>query len=616
MERTKYLFILLLVIGVMGIIDNDKQVKADEVDLGQIIVSSKRTPVYLSDNSDDVIVIEAEDIEKLPAQNLSEVLGYVPGIDVEPRQRFGRPASLSIHGADSRQVRLMIDGIPFNSQASGQVNPAQFPIENIARIEVIKGGASSVWGSGLGGVVNIITKDTGEALRPEGNFTTSLAEFRTKKESFDLSGKVDKLGYYVFSSYLESGGNTVQDDVLDKDAFGKLSYGLDSLGNIIGSLGYSAADVNTGVFPDGSWQAQPYTTRYGKIGWELDSDNANFAIGFKQSHQQVVTRTYLSVGDQVPDSNIETKERLSQLSINSTLYPREEDLLVVGADFDWDIVKSSYLAKTKSVEAQSPYINYTQKAGPWDFCYGLRYDSTSQFGTELSPSLGTVYHLQSIEDTHVRASVARDFNAPPLLWKYYELNLSGLTTNPDIKAERAYVYELGLESKFIPRVWSSLSVYRADISDAISSAQNDDGDYYMKNFRKFRRQGAELQLEVDINEKLDFFCSGAFNDIENRQTRKTVKGGGKARQSINLGLEYENNSGFELLLKAYYDRWNQAVSAEPNDRKMLFDAKMSQKIKDCILFLNIYNLANSAYWADIYFPVKERYFEGGLTYNW
>jgi len=149
----------------------------------------------------------------------------------------------------------------------------------------------------------------------------------------------------------------------------------------------------------------------------------------------------------------------------------------------------------------------------------------------------------------------------------------------------------------------------------------------MKNFEKFRRQGAELQFKINLLEGLDFFASGAFNDIEDRATRKTVRGGERPRQSFDLGVEYKNKKGFSLSLRGYYDRWNEVatvyfnqlgeeISVDPNDRKMLCDLKMSQEFKHFSFFSNIYNLTNSKYWRDYYFPVHERYFEGGVKVKW
>ena len=632
MKFTTFLLIVTVIFVLVGITkaETPKVEENQAVELDKIIVTNRGISLELSEVSENVEVVSKEEIEKLPARNLSEALSYVNGVDIQSRQGFGRASSVSIQGCDSRQVRMMIDGIPLNSLSSGQVNPAIFPVENIERIEVIKGAASSLWGSSLGGVVNVVTKDTGETLVPKGNITGSFAEFRTQKDSFDLSGKAGDAGYYLMSDYMESGGKGFRDDVLEKKAFAKLSYDLKETGKVIASLGYSDADVNSGEYPDGTWQAQPYRNLYGKLGWQGSFENTDINVDLKHSRQELVTRFYDSVSDEVPSAiqpTVESRDRLYQLSLNSVFHLREKDLLVLGSDFDRDTLTSTYLTKAKNIDLVAPYLNYTLKAGPWDFNSGLRYDYNSEFGEQLSPSSGAVYHLQDFSDTLLRVNISRAFNAPPLLWKYYEQNLSGMTTNPDIKPERGWVYELGLESKPLPELWTKLSLYRSDISDAIALTQNESGQYYMENFEKFRRQGVELEAKIELSEELDFFAAGAFNDIEDRATRKTVRGGGRPRQSFDVGIDYKNKGGLRCYLRGYYDRWNEEttvywnqlgeeVSVDPNDRKMLFDLKITQEFKNISLFLNIYNLTNSRYWADYNFTVHKRYFEGGITLKW
>ena len=610
-------FLLLAVLIICAVQAQAFAEATEEIDLEKIVVTNRRTAIGLSEATENVAVIDAEEIQKLPARDLGEALKYVAGIDLEPRQGFGRDTPISIQGSDSRQVRVMIDGIPLNSQSSGQVNPAIFPLENIERIEVIKGAASGIWGSGLGGVINVITKDTGTTRIPQGSLTSSFAEFRTRKESAELSGKIEELGYYLFSSYMESGGKGPKDDVLEKKAFAKLDYDLKDMGKITGSFGYSQADVNNGELPDGTWSAQPYRMRYGKVGWEGKLSAAEVKIDLKHSRQEIVTRSYLSVEDEAPDSRITFNDLLYQLSLNSALHPREKDLLVLGADFDCDILKSTYLTKAKSLRLQAPYANYTLKLEPWDWNFGLRYDHNSEYGQEVSPSLGCAYHLPDIADTLIRANVSRAFNAPPLMWKFYERTALGVTAdNPGIKPERAWVYELGLESQPIPRFWWKVSLYRADVSDAISNAQNAESKWIKKNFQKFRRQGAELQFKINLLTGLDFFAAAAFNDIEDRVTRKTVRDAGKTRQSFDLRLDYKNKKGFGLSLLGLYNYWNAHGSLQANDRKMLCDLKASQDWKNLSLFFNIHNLTNSKYWQDYYYPAHQRYFEGGMTLKW
>jgi vitamin B12 transporter len=609
---------LLLAIFIIGIIHAPVSAEnSKEIELQKIIVTNRRTPVGLSETTENVVVVNEEEIKQLPARDLSEVLNYIPGVYVEPGRGFGRATSVSIQGSDSRQVRVMIDGIPLNTQASGQVNPSKFPIEDIARIEVIKGSASSIWGSALGGVINIITKDTGDSLIPEGSITNSFAEFRTQKHSFDLSGKAAGLGYYIFSSYMESGGEGPKDDVLEKKAFGKFSYDLKEAGKITGSFGYSEGDVNSGVLPDNTWEAHPYRCQYGKVGWEGNLKDTDIRVDLKHSRQDIISEYFLSVDEETADFNVKSKDLLYQLSLNSSTRLRGEDLLVLGVDFDSDTLKSTYLTKAKNLKLQAPYANYSLKLKPWDFNFGLRYDRNSEFGQDISQSFGCVYHLAALENTLIRINISRAFNAPPLLWKYYVESLSGFTVNPELEAERAMVYELGLESQPVSRVWLKLSLYKADISDAISNAKNAQGKWIKKNFEEFRRQGIEAQFRLKLFEDLSFFGSGAFNDIEDRTTGETVKDADSPRQSFNLGFEYKNKIGTSFYINGRYDYWNKTFDIfQPKDRKFIFDFKAKQKVKNLTCFLNIYNIFDSEYWSDFFNPLPRRYFEGGFTINW
>ncbi len=618
MKFLRYIVIIGIVIGISNILKAEESGSGESVvELGEIIVTPRRASVGLGDVTENITVISSRQLSELPAKNLSEVLNYISGVDIPPSRGFGRATSISIQGADSRQVRVMIDGIPLNLQSSGQVNPAEFPVENIERIEVIKGAASSIWGPGLGGVINIITKDTGNTLMPKGSVTSSFAEFRTRRNSFDLSGKAAGLGYYALSSYMESGGKGPHDDVLEKKTFNKLSYDLKDAGKINASFGYSGARVNSGIFPDGSWQAQPYRTRYGKIGWENDFGVSDVKIDLKHSRHNVITGFFNSSSDEEPAFRVQSEDLLYQSSLSTSSHPREKDLLILGADLDYDAIKSSvYLSKAKSLKSYAPYSNYTLKINPWDLNFGLRYDNNSEFGEQVSPALGAVFHFDNIADTLARVSVSRAFSAPPLLWKFNENPALNTAANPDIKPERAWVYETGIESRPLSFLWVNLSLYRSDIHDAINSAENDLGQVYMKNFQKFRRQGAEFQCKIKLFAGINFLGKAAFNDIEDRSTKKTVRGGGKPRQSFDTGLEYKNKIGLTVNLLGYYNRWNEPVSSQSNDRKMLYDLKLSQEWKNLLSFVNIYNLTNSKYWSDYFFPLPERYFEGGVSLKW
>lgn len=591
------------------------------VELQPIIISVLRAQTYMKDAAENVIVYSAQDIKKTPAKDLGEVLSYLPGVNVQVGNKFGQSTSISIHGSDSRHVLVMVDGIPFNTQLSGQANPAKIPLENIKQIEVIKGASSSSWGSSLGGVINVITQDAGDSTIPHGSITSSFAEFETTKNSLNLSGKVLDLGYLLTASHLQTEGIQSKSDARETKTFSKIVHPLGDQAKLSGSFGYSGAKIHSGVTRNNQWNSTPYATRYGQIKLDIDQPDIQFSTAVKYNDQEITTDTYNAL------TNTRTSYTVSEnvyhgLSLNSRhFFHEDQDALVLGADFNWDVFKSNnYLTEGKSINSQAPYFNYTAKRGSWDLIPGLRYDRNEQFGSQVSPSFGTVYHFQNLEETSLKAKVSRAFNAPPLLWIYNYDPSPGVLVgpNPDLKAERAWVYETGFNSKIFSPLRMELNLYRNDVKDAIATV-SENGLFVKKNFRKFRRQGGELLLSYDVSSEWDVYASGAFNDVKNTQTKQIVRDQGIARQSFTLGTHYAAQNGFGFNLYGYYNRWSSSPSSQPNDRKFIFDTRLTKRFKNATrlgsvqIFLNIYNITNSKYWSSITFPSPRRYFEGGLS---
>jgi len=586
--------------------------------LEPVIVSATRIPAESGRLSGDVDVYTQTDLEEMPARDLGEVLKYLPGIDVQVSNQFGQPTSVSIHGSNARDVLIMVDGIPFNTQLSGQANPSRIPIEHIQRIEVVKGGASSAWGSSLGGVINIITKEVGNSKVPHGRLTSSFAEFSTTKNSLELSGSIADLGYFISGSYFETDGTRSISDVQETKTFNKLAYKFNDSSTVTGSFGYSGANVRGGIRPNNRWNSSPYNSRYGQIAFDHETDASNLLVAYKYNDQDITTDIYNATSGALASSTI-SNNVYHGLSINQNVELSDNSSIVLGADFDWHRLKSNaYLNTGKSISMQAPYISCMTRWDYFDFEGGVRYDNNEQFGSQTSPSVGGVYHFGSGHHSSARVRVSRSFNAPPLLWIFNNDPTQFVGPNPDLEAERAVLYELGLSTKLFDPLSVDFSLYRADVKDAIGLVFKN-GAFIQENFRKFRRQGASLFLNYDVNEQIRLFGSGAFNDVENRATKETVRNQGVARQSFTLGMNYHNSHGFRLNLSGYYNRWSSSPSLEPNDRKFIFDSKIVQgwplpgDVIDVELFLNIYNIANSKYWSSISFPLPKRYFEGGFT---
>ena len=592
------------------------------IHLEPIIITAKRV---LDDDTvqsvaENAIVYTEKDWGLFPSYSAPAFLNYIPGLDVSPGHEFGKAADITIHGSQARQVLVMVDDIPFNTQLSGQSNLNQLPFNALKQIEIIKGASSSAWGSSLGGVVNVITQDVGQTPVPVVKLSERFAEFETVQHDLNVAGQSGETGYLVSGSFFDTAGTGTDTDSHRSEFFSKLSRPVHDLMRITAAFGYSGAVVQSEIRRTNRQYYRPYQARYGKVQLEPVQDGDwNYKIAYKYNNQDLTADTYNSLTGQQLFSSI-GRHVFHGISVSTDYRVRAEDVLVLGSDFEWQGIKSNnYLNSSKNISIQAPYTNYTCRIDQWDFIPGLRFDNNNRFGSQWSPSLGTVYRFT--ERTRGRFKVSRAFHAPPLMWIYNDDPAFLVGPNLDLKAERGFQYEWGVETQY-KRLQFDVSWYWADIKDALSIVYNSDlGLFRAENIRKFRRQGVDAQLSYPLSESWTVFAGGAFNHSVNRTTGQIVRGNGSTRQSFTWGAQYHNQGGLGVNMYGYYKRWDSSAAVEPNDRKPIFDVKITQDLRDICprtdaqIFLNIHNIANSKYWADFSYPLPGRYFEGGFSFR-
>ena len=161
----------------------------------ELVVTPTRYPKPISQVAENVTIITAEQIESMNAHTLTDVLNTIPGIQVDIRGGPGSAATAHIQGSEFRHVLVMIDGVILNNLSESFADISAIPVQNIERIEIIKGPASSSWGSSLGGVIDIITKAPAQTKKIEGTLSASYGERNTGDYRSEFTGKVDNFGY-------------------------------------------------------------------------------------------------------------------------------------------------------------------------------------------------------------------------------------------------------------------------------------------------------------------------------------------------------------------------------------------------------------------------------------
>ena len=176
------------------------------VKLDEVVVTATRIEESIQDVAQDVTVITKKQIESGSYQSISDIIRNVAALNVIEYGNRASASTVSMRTSTAGQVLVMIDGKRLNKPGDGQVdlNTVSVPLENIERIEVLRGASSALYGAdAMGGVINIITKIPDQ---PVTNLSASYGRFVTKDISLSTSQKIKNAGFYLSLSKESSDG--------------------------------------------------------------------------------------------------------------------------------------------------------------------------------------------------------------------------------------------------------------------------------------------------------------------------------------------------------------------------------------------------------------------------
>lgn len=157
--------------------------------LDEVVVTATRTMKEIQEVPSSISVITAKDMEKKNIHTVRDAIGQMPGLHID---RQGDSSEISLRGFDTTNILVLVDGVQMNSTYNSKVNLNDIPVDNIERVEVLRGAASSIYGGhAVGGVVNITTKEAKE----EGTTATanlSYGSHNTWKKSVYLHSKANE----------------------------------------------------------------------------------------------------------------------------------------------------------------------------------------------------------------------------------------------------------------------------------------------------------------------------------------------------------------------------------------------------------------------------------------
>jgi vitamin B12 transporter len=588
--------------------------RAQEVRLGEVVVTASRLEEAGEETTSDVTVITGDELRESNAEFITDALGDVPSINLVRNGGDGKAASIFLRGGGSAQSLVMIDGVRVNSPTTGGFDFSFLSVDDIERIEIVKGPQSTVYGSdAMAGVINIITKKG--AGKPSISVSAEAGSSGTYKPSLTFSGGTKRLGYRITASYFHTDGISAAKSGSEKDKYENAS--------ISGSLSARPGDKFdfevSGRYTDDTSELDGFDLQTG-----LAADDPNFVqegkrymisarakhyISDKWEQTLTVSRQKDSLEFSDPDTSFNNSKFINtrgSVDWQHNVYPSDSITLTAGIEYRNDKGESPGNF-TEDVDNKAVYLMGKLKpiGSALVLNAGIRYDEydgLAASGNRATYRAGAVYHIPDAEMS-VRASYGTAFRAPSLNDLYYPFY-----GNPSLRPEKSKGFELGVEKSFMNKKASaSVTYFEQKYEDLI---QFDFQTFLAANIAVAKVRGVEAETSFKITDSLNLGAGYTYLHTEDAGGQRLPK---RPEHKLNASAEYK--TGGLSMLADYTLVGRRFDSAAKDELKSysLVNVSGNYKLTEIIgLFGRIENLLDEDYEEAKGFGTKGVSFYGGI----
>ena len=573
----------------------EKKQEATQIKTGEVVVTASRTKQEVKETPSSVEVITREDIDKMGAESVLQALQLAVGLDTLKNGMVGN--HVSIRGMKTNHTLLLVDGRRVRTGNTDKTTNVyeleRFNIDDVERIEIVRGAASSLYGSeALGGVINIIRKRSDmqktsvtldwTTLRKDGgirfdsgkqgkwNFSTSfkISDYRARETaaSSNLHGKK-----YFFN--IEGRMDVAKDKWLDVFA-DYLSENLDRKEYRSQDVHYDNVRLSTGVKYAGRDKRGDYETQVYYTRLHTDQDYRLIPSRKLKDFDEITFRSLIFDG-----------RRSMQLT--------KDHLLTFGGewrkeDYEGSRIKGGSLVKREgvgknfgesSVNYAAFYVQDEWLVRPdWLLIPSVRFDHSTSFGSKVTGNLGTTYKIN--QGLRFKANIGTAYRAPTSLELYMDWVGSWILIegNPNLKPETALNFDLGFELDQ-GKTFGKITYFHNKVDNLIDRDLLSITPKY--HYRYMNTREATLQgIEVEARQALGsgFSVRGLYTYLDARDG-DDVRLSNRPYHKTSLQLSYEDpKNGWDATL------WNDWLAGyywkKKNYSSTLMNLVVHKKIND------------------------------------
>lgn len=564
--------------------------------LDPLVVTATKTPVRLSESNANMTIISRKEIEDNHYSNLTEALRTVPGVTIN---NFGtgigyeQSNMLRINGSD--KIAVLVDGVRVDAAGVNFAASAYSNLDNVERIEILKGSAAALYGANAkGGVIHIITR---KATENKTALTYTGGSYGKENYSFMNQGKSGDYSWFITSQkdimgdYKDANGTTVPEHRNAETNTFKLTKIINDRSDITfdyrqyqSDYMYSGTNHYLNQRNPGSMDNYDWKLIYTNQLTDSLQNRLTFFDGVYDNTFQTQD-PYFGYGI----STSWTKVKTLRLQDEFTQKYAERHTIVGGFEYSQDKVVSS---ENKKLSNSAYYIqdewNFDQR---WKLTSGMRYDDSSQYGSNTSPHMNIGYKAN--EDTNYYVSYNKYFIVPT---PYQVFN--NVYGNYNLKAEEGDNLEFGVNHKLSNTLSAAFHVFKRDSSNAVGFDMN---SYKYVNFDE-KAHGWDVQLNKRLTERVNTYVGYTHTTVDSTVERSRNVDGYIPKGYWNVGVDYQQDKydvhlqGRGVVDKSGPQNSYTYDSYFPENTYWVWDLAVNYKIaKDTKTFLRVNNLFDKFY---------------------